>query len=140
MLPAACVRVYTFGCSTTHYTPAHIPIHSLCAFRLDSALAKQLNRKLEQLKRTQDKLTLPLFCNRDLAKQYEKKLEQLKREEELIREEGQEAEELPEGHSLPARDSAPELAAAAAATAVMREAAATAVMETLQVLRCVYTV
>jgi hypothetical protein len=71
----------------------------------------------------------------DLAKQYEKKLEQLKREEELIREEGQEATEasLPKGHTLPARDSAPELAAAAAATAVMREAAATAVMETLQV-------
>lgn len=71
----------------------------------------------------------------DLAKQYEKKLEQLKREEELIREEGAEAaEDQPEGHSLPARDSAPELAAAAAATAVMREAAATAVVETLQVL------
>lgn len=80
-------------------------------------------------------LTGPLCACSDLAKQYEKKLEQLKREEELIREEGQEAQEAaqPEGHSLPARDSAPELAAAAAATAVMREAAATAVVESLQV-------
>mmetsp|Transcript_17598 Transcript_17598/g.52868 ORF Transcript_17598/g.52868 Transcript_17598/m.52868 type:complete len:846 (+) Transcript_17598:182-2719(+) len=69
----------------------------------------------------------------DLAKQYEKKLEQLKREEALIREEGAEAAaaQQPEGHTLPSRDSAPELAAAAAASAVMREAAAASVVETL---------
>lgn len=71
----------------------------------------------------------------DLAKQYEKKLEQLRREEALILEEDSEqsAEAQPEGHSLPSRDSAPELAAAAAATAVMREAAATSVADHLAV-------
>lgn len=116
-----------------------------------SDLAEQYEQKLEQLakrsssgKRGQKLESISrehtqhyaLYCNSDLAKQYEKKLEQLKREEELIREEGAESSEppeQPEGHSLPARDSAPELAAAAAATAVMREAAATAVVETLQV-------
>lgn len=81
-----------------------------------------------------DEVGLDVGSVGDLAKQYEKKLEQLRREEALIREEDSEdslASQQPEGHTLPSRDSAPELAAAAAATAVLREAAATSVAEHL---------
>ena len=87
---------------------------------------------------------------RGLAHQYEQKLVQLKREEELIREEHllSSKEELlddPASQTGVTRsESTPQLAAQAAAGAVMREAAASAIIDALQVcplveLQCVFT-
>ncbi|KAK9807532.1 hypothetical protein WJX72_001831 [[Myrmecia] bisecta] len=70
----------------------------------------------------------------DKVKSLERKLEYLRREDELIREEELEAEALlgPDSPSIQPGQTAQEITAAAAASAIVREATASAVMDVLE--------